>query len=234
MTSIGGNFASKYGEITERGFASLADRLRLGPSDVFVDCGSGLGLAVTQAAREFGVRRSYGVEFSTSRHDLAVEKLAGDAAGDDAASRVRLLQGDCAETALWAVGGELSTCTCVYTCNLLFDAALNARINRRIESCASVRRVAALRCWPEGLDGFAEPYEVRCDTTWSAIRPALTWDAASGQWEATGGSTVYIYERTDPSFLQRATSREVIIAVSVLTLVRVSWPLLALVGVHPN
>ena len=47
MTSIGGGFASKYGEITERGFRSLAERIRLGPDDVFVDCGSGLGLSVS-------------------------------------------------------------------------------------------------------------------------------------------------------------------------------------------
>ena len=50
MTSIGGGFASKYGEITERGFRSLAERIRLGPDDVFVDCGSGLGLSVSQAS----------------------------------------------------------------------------------------------------------------------------------------------------------------------------------------
>ena len=110
MTSIGGGFASKYGEITERGFRSLAERIRLGPDDVFVDCGSGLGLSVSQAAREFGVRRAYGVEFSASRHDLAVERLAVDASGRDLASRVRLIQGDCADESLWADGGELSTC----------------------------------------------------------------------------------------------------------------------------
>lgn len=232
MTSIGGDFASKYGEITGRGFTSLAERLRLGPDDVFVDCGSGLGLSVSQAAREFGVRRSYGVEFSTSRHDLAVERLAADASDDDTASRVRLLQGDCAEAALWAAEGELSTCTCVYACNLLFDAALNARIKRRVESCASIRCVAAFRKadWPEGLEGFAEPYEVRCDTSWSPIRPKLTWDATSGTWEAEGGSTVYVYERSDPSFLQRATSREVIVVVFVLTLARVLSQLVPVVG----
>ena len=109
MTSIGGGFASKYGEITERGFRSLAERIRLGPDDVFVDCGSGLGLSVSQAAREFGVRRAYGVEFSASRHGLAVERLAADAAADasgrDLASRVRLIQGDCADESLWAEGG---------------------------------------------------------------------------------------------------------------------------------
>ena len=65
---------------------------------------------MSQAAREFGVRRAYGVEFSASRHGLAVERLAADASGRDLASRVRLIQGDCADESLWAEGGELSSC----------------------------------------------------------------------------------------------------------------------------
>ena len=84
MTSIGGGFASKYGEITERGFRSLAERIRLGPDDVFVDCGSGLGVVGlpgrTRVRRAPRVR-AYGVEFSASRHGLAVERLAADASG---------------------------------------------------------------------------------------------------------------------------------------------------------
>ena len=64
---------------------------------------------MSQAAREFGVRRAYGVEFSASRHGLAVERLAADAAaaasGRALASRVRLIQGDCADESLWAEGG---------------------------------------------------------------------------------------------------------------------------------
>ena len=91
--------------------------------------------------------------------------------------------------------------------------------------------MAALRDadWPDGLAGFAEPYEVRCDTSWSPIRPKLTWDAATGTWEPEGGSTLYIYERRDPTLLQRATSREVILVVFALTLVRVISQLLPLV-----
>ena len=116
-------------------------------------------------------------------------------------------------------------------CNLLFDAALNARIKRCLESRPSIRCVAALRDadWPDGLEGFAEPYEVRCDTSWSPIRPKLTWDAATGTWEPEGGSTLYIYERREPTLLQRATSREVILVVSALTLVRVISQLLPVV-----
>ena len=44
--------------------------------------------------------------------------------------------------------------------NLLFGSELNARLRRRLEDAPSVRAVAALARWPEGLDGFAEPEEV--------------------------------------------------------------------------
>ena len=226
MKAIGGDFASVYGEITGRGFACLAEQLRLGPDDVFVDCGSGHGLAVTQAAREFGVRHSYGVELAASRHEQAVARLADHAACEGAASCIQMLHGDCADAALWRGGGELSTCTCLYTCNILFDEALNARLRRRIAGCPSIRCVAAFERWPEGLDGFAEPYEMLCETSWSPLRQTRTWDAASGLWEDDGGSPVYIYERSDPSFLQRATSgRLTFVALIVVKLASVCLPL---------
>ena len=161
MKAVGGDFASTYGEITERGFTTLAERLRLGTEDVFVDCGSGRGLTVTQAARDFGVRRSYGVEFATSRHLIAVARLESNAVDEDTARRATLLQGDCADAELWA-GGALSKCTCVYASNMLFDANLNARLKRCVEGCVSVRCVAAYKPFDEGLYGFGEPYEVLC------------------------------------------------------------------------
>jgi hypothetical protein len=113
-----------------------------------------------------------------------VANLAGEADAD-AASRVRLLQGDCADVAQWAAGGALSECTCAYLDNLLFDAALNARLKERLESCASMQRVAAHLQWPNGLDGFGDPVEVRCETSWSA--------------NSAQGSPVYVYERDSSS-----------------------------------
>ena len=49
LRSVGGIRADRYGEITPKGFAALGRRLRLGPGDTFADCGSGTGMAVTQA-----------------------------------------------------------------------------------------------------------------------------------------------------------------------------------------
>ena len=141
----------------------------------------------------------------------------------DIASRVSLIQGDCADAERWAEGGELSACSCLYTCNLLFDEALNARLKQCVESCATIRRVAAYQPWPEGLDGFAAPYEVLCDTSWAPLRSKLTFDDVSRDWVAEGGTTVYIYERGGPSLLQRVTSPAVNFVVLALTLARVAW-----------
>mmetsp|Transcript_20178 Transcript_20178/g.59969 ORF Transcript_20178/g.59969 Transcript_20178/m.59969 type:complete len:355 (+) Transcript_20178:66-1130(+) len=195
IKAIGGEFAGRYGEITERGFADLADRLRLGADDTFVDCGSGRGLAAMQAAHDFGVRRSIGVELSASRHSQAVARLGRSAAASSAA--VNLIQGDCAEEGRWAAAGTLSTCTCAYACNLLFGDELNGRLKRCVEGCSSIRRVAVLKPWPDGLDGYSEPYEVLCETTWAPLRTTLAWDSTSRTWTQEGGSIVYVYERAD-------------------------------------
>lgn len=96
-----------------------------------------------------------------------------------------------------------------------FDEALNARIKRRIEGCPSVRCVAAFERWPEGLDGFKEPEEVICETSWSKLAPTRVWDDFARDWKAEGGSAVYVYERDD-SFLRRATSNEAILLVAVV------------------
>ena len=208
MKGLGGGVASVYGEISAAGFSQLAERLRLGPTDTFVDCGSGLGRVVEQAAVDFGVRRSYGIEYAGSRHAAACARLeetseeGGDGAtasgGGASAARdsIRLIQGDCADGARWdaSAGGELSAATCVYICNVLFDDALNARLKARLEASPTVQRVAAFRPWPAGLDGFGEPSVVQCETSWSAPSsdsPQLALLPGS----AGGGSPIYVYER---------------------------------------
>ena len=161
MAAIGGKLSSTYGEITPLGFSALGQRLKLGPGDTFVDCGSGLGRCVAQAVHEFGVSQSFGIEFSSSRHNLAVAALQCDDADDALSDRICLVQGDCADATWWAGSSEASKCTCAYTCNILFDDALNRRLKHCFEGCDSIRRVAAFKQWSEGLKGFGEPFEVR-------------------------------------------------------------------------
>ena len=194
IEAIGGEFAATYGEITEVGFRTLAERVSLGADDSFVDCGSGLGRAVVQAAREFGVARSCGVEFAASRHRLAQVNLQREAASASTlAERVSLFEGDCADSALWR--SHLSRSTVAFAANLLFDEALNGRLKRCIEECGSeLRCVASLKAWPDGLDGFREPCEVRCETSWSA--PLVLVGSGKNDVMPHEGTTVYVYERS--------------------------------------
>ena len=90
MKAIGGALASAYGEITRAGFSALGKNLE--SDDVFVDCGSGRGQTVAQAAREFGVARAYGIELAASRHDRAVADLERGMTPEDAAA-IALFQG---------------------------------------------------------------------------------------------------------------------------------------------
>jgi hypothetical protein len=188
LRAAGGDLAGTYGEITAKGFAELGKRLRLGPDDVFVDVGSGFGAVAVQAARDFGVRQSYGVEYAASRHNKAVANLARGGVSEGDSSRVRLIQADATQPNLWTENGELSSSTCVYTCNKLFNEELNNRLRQRLESCPTIQRIAAFTPWPEGLDGFDEPCEILCETTWS--QPRLLFGQDIG-----GGSPVYIYQR---------------------------------------
>ena len=190
IAALGGGDAWKYGELTAKGFVTLASALQLGPHDVFFDAGSGLGRLVMQAARDFGVRRAIGIELSSSRHAHAVQSLRLESA---LASRVHFLEGDCADARLW--DENLSECTVIFVSNLLFDSALNLRLKSCVEQHAPrARAVACLRKFSEGvlLEGFEEPIMLPCETSWSAPL-ALPADAT---WVAPRrGTSVYVYER---------------------------------------
>ena len=144
-----------------------------------------------QAARDFGARNALGVEFAPSRHRLALANLKKEDLSADAAARVCLLQGDCADEALWRL--PLRDATVVFASNLLFDDAINERLKQRLEACDSLRCVACLSLWKDGLAGFDEAYEVRCETSWSVGHTGF--DHQAGAVQPQVGSPVYVYER---------------------------------------
>jgi hypothetical protein len=192
IAAVGGEFAATYGELTPRGFSTLATHIGLMPEDRFVDCGSGLGRLVVQAAREYGCCASAGIEYAASRHDLAVANLKRQLVDrDDLDPRVALHKGDCADADLWRAG-NLNQCTVAFAANLLFDDSLNARLKRCLEEEATALRcVASLKAWPNGIQGFSKPTEVRCETSWSA--PLVV--GTEGSLVPHEGTVVYVYER---------------------------------------
>ena len=155
---------STYGEITPSGLRALMASCELASCDSFIDLGSGKGSCVLQAARDFHVRRSCGVELAPSRHRLAVAALA--AADADVQARTRFIEGDVGAP---SVASELEEdSTVVWLSNLLFDEPLMRRIGLLLEGAPSVRCVAALRPFTGGLDGFvADELPVHCEMSWT-------------------------------------------------------------------
>lgn len=100
---IGGDHAFGYGEITPLGMRTLGTALSLAAEDVFADLGSGTGRLVLQAACEFGVCRSIGVEIVGSRHRLALAALGR---APELAGRVVFVRGNCASARLWGAADD--------------------------------------------------------------------------------------------------------------------------------
>ena len=144
-----------YGEITPRGFRTLAQRLRLAATDVFVDLGSGHGKAVVQSVAEMGVSAGVGVEIAQSRHDKAEALRATLPTAE--AERVTFVLGDCADAAPWTgPRAPLAGATVVYVASLPFDRLLLERVAARLAAAPQLRTVATLRRFPSGMRGFDE------------------------------------------------------------------------------
>ena len=184
--------ADTYGEITSDGMSSLGRRVRIGPSDVFVDLGSGCGRAVLQAVEQFGCKSACGIELGRARHELALQ--ARDGLQVHLASKVRFLCGDCAASELW-LRSPLTDATVVYIASLCFDEALMQRLSERVAASPRVRTVATLKRFEGGIGGgfvAIDPPEA-CEMSWTALRPDEHGDGGTTQ-------AVYIYARYTDTF----------------------------------
>jgi hypothetical protein len=185
VNAVGGPAAATYGEITPKGFCAMAMRLGLDSDSHFADLGSGTGKAVMQAASQFGVASAVGVELSSTRHEHAVRSLTENPTG---LAAVSFVQGDCAGEAVWAADGPLRNTSDIWLCSLLFGPELMERLARRIAASPTVRRVATLKTFPSGLEGFTEDAQVEpCEMSWTA-KLVLPVDTPSG-------SPVHFYRR---------------------------------------
>ena len=190
IEAIGGAEAATYGEMTPLGFRSMAERVGLCKGDVFVDLGSGLGRVVLQAAREFAVRRSIGVEYALSRHTLAEEAREASASTQS----VEFIHGDCADADVWRAA--LHDATVMYVSNLLFGEELQERLAQRLEEVdstrpQSIRLVLTLKPFHRVPNGYVEDEgepQLVVETSWRAPEELQV----VGQIEHNG-SRVYAY-----------------------------------------
>lgn len=161
IASVGGPRAAVYGEVTEDGFRSLAQHIGLGPADSFVDLGSGEGAIVLQAASEYGVACSTGIELSPSRHQTALSALTRAPAS--VRTRSTFICGDCA-----AAPDALSRATVGWCCNMMFGDSLQRRLAETIGDHADRMRVLVVTMpFPDGVQGFAQAeLPAMCRMSW--------------------------------------------------------------------
>ena len=145
-----------YGEVVpESIWKHVLPAMKLTAADVFCDVGSGTGKIPLQVALQTPCRRSVGVEFVKSRHDIgvaALDRLRALAAADSriltdattaaavtaAVDRVDLIQGDACDP-----GVPLDDVTAIFINNTVFQPDLMARILDRIASLPKLRVVRA-------------------------------------------------------------------------------------------
>ncbi len=118
--------AETYGEIRPAAAARLLAHLRLGPSDVLYDLGSGTGRFALHAALGTRVGRVVGVELARARHEAAVAaRAAARAAGRRRADRLELRCADLLRV-------SLADATVVYCCDTAFPEPFLARLARKV------------------------------------------------------------------------------------------------------
>jgi hypothetical protein len=155
-----------YGEISFEGMEALLQHMGLSASDVFVDLGSGRGIAVAHSFLAGAALQSLGVEMALTRHNQAkqaTERLCKVmnllSSGPDAAAfwlrdeqhalspsfearagerSLRLVHGDCLKV-------DLAGATAVYMANLTWPDGAVAAIGARLANTPSVRVVASLK-----------------------------------------------------------------------------------------
>ena len=168
IRSVGGPKADTYGEMTARGFRNLAAGYDINQNDSFLDLGSGQGALVLQAAQEYHVRNSVGIELSQVRHESALRLLSSAfPQQEDKSSIITFVCGDAAGE---QAAELLHSATVVWVSNLLFGDDLQCQLAINIgQNGHQVRLVASLKAFPGGIRGFEEqPLTVPLEMSWTA------------------------------------------------------------------
>lgn len=168
--------ASTYGEILPESVTQLIEILKIGPSTVFYDLGSGVGKVAMQIHLQTPAKKVVGVELSTERHknaQVALDRLKQYFKKNNVPSslnsrRLIFAQGD-------AKKQDLSDATAVYLCSTCFSTELLQQIMEQIKKAKKGTKVVTLKQLPAD-PAFKKIKELSLPMTWS------------------NSSNVYIYE----------------------------------------
>lgn len=148
-----------YGEINHQAVNNLLEYLALGPKDVFVDLGSGVGKVVLHAALKTEVKRAIGVELSTTRHHDALEALKRASEWQPKLkTRCQFINAD-----LMTV--DLKEATAIYTCSTAFSQGFMKQFTNRLADFTQNFRLITLQELPP-TKHFDLEEVLRLDMSW--------------------------------------------------------------------
>ncbi|EGT58148.1 hypothetical protein CAEBREN_05660 [Caenorhabditis brenneri] len=131
-----------YGEVTPRQMASIFKELELGPKDVFLDIGSGIGNLVMLASLITPIKRSIGIEILDTPANLAEEqKYWFSRILSHIGKRHKpfeLIHDDCTKTKYL---NEVRQATVIFMNNFSFPDDLMAKIKGMLVFCENGRRI---------------------------------------------------------------------------------------------
>lgn len=150
--------SATYGELMPTATLRMLAALELGPKDVFVDLGSGVGKVVMLAAMATSAGRAIGIELSRHRVACARRALAAAERTDAIApGRVAFRRAD-------MLRARLDDATVVYTCSTAFDPEFLDRVAARVARLPKLRWFVSLRAISAGI--LTEDRVLRLDASW--------------------------------------------------------------------
>lgn len=151
--------SSLYGEITYASIQKLIAYLGLGPDDVFVDLGSGVGKVVMQVVMNSSVKKAIGVELSAARYASAMD------VSEKAVEQGLIERGRYEWRNEDIVHTDLSEATVIYTCSTAFPAGFMEDLTNKIAT-HDRGLVVSLQSLPEHPRlNFVE--ELKLDMSWA-------------------------------------------------------------------
>ena len=153
-----------YGEVNYYSFCRIIEYLKLTKTDVFLDIGSGLGLALFQVFFTTPIQKAIGIEVDTHRCQQAKERYQ---------QLIRDMPVMFTERSLLLQEGNFLThffpeVTVAYTCSSAFDGPLLRALTQQLNSYPKLKTVASLRKL-EGLDGFRLVKVLPVECSWDTV-----------------------------------------------------------------
>lgn len=155
-----------YGELLYPGVKKLLQNITIGPDDIFLDLGSGLGKCAMQVFMQTDLRKVIGIEASKALYDQVVlveKRIKADFPIFWEKQRQLIYLCDNFIQADW------QGATIVYTCSTSFTQELLVSIANKVNEQKQVKQVLSLRSIPNLRLPLKKTFEVECSWDTSSV-----------------------------------------------------------------